>query len=99
MSTITKFSAIIGLALSLLVGCDGDGLNVSSDSGTDSQKCQNWGVVETIGLNQGERICLDGQPVTPCHAGEVDHCKCPDGTFTGYQTCGDAGVLNSCVCN
>jgi hypothetical protein len=63
-----------------------------------SAECHTWGIVGTIGPQLGERICLDGQPVTQCHAGEVDHCQCPDGS-AGYQTCGDAGVLNTCVCH
>ena len=82
------------LALALL-GCDGGPMDVEAP---DAGPCQVWGVVGTIGPTQGERICLDGQPVAPCHTGEVDHCRCPDGTYSGYQTCGDAGALNACVC-
>jgi hypothetical protein len=64
----------------------------------DAGSCRTWGIVGEIGPTQGDRICIDGQPVAPCHAGEVDHCQCPDGT-AGQQTCGDAGVLNTCVCH
>ena len=95
---IMKALAALGLGLALLVvGCDGAGLTVEVPDAPPSE-CHTWGVVGEIGPHLGERICIDGQPVAPCHAGEVDHCRCSDGTYSGYQTCGDAGVLNACMC-
>ena len=95
LERIQKALASLGLGLVLLVvGCDGGGLEVEAP---DVGACQTWGVVGTIGPNQGERICLDGTPAAACHVGEVDHCQCADGQ-PGYRTCGDAGVLNPCAC-
>jgi hypothetical protein len=99
LDRILKALTALGLGLALLVvGCDGCPMDVDAPE-AGPVACHTWGVVGTIGPQLGERICLDGQPVAPCHAGEVDHCQCPDGTYGGYQTCGDAGVLNACVCH
>ena len=97
LTRILKALAALGLGLMLMVGgCDGSPMDV--EQAPDAGSCRTWGIVGEIGPTQGDRICIDGQPVAPCHAGEVDHCQCPDGTHSGYQTCGDAGVLNACVC-
>ena len=94
LDRIMKALAALGLGLALLfVGCDGGPMDVEAP---DAGSCHTWGVVGEIGPTQGDRICIDGQPVAPCHAGEIAHCQCADGT-AGQQTCGDAGVFNLCT--
>jgi hypothetical protein len=81
MSTFTKFSAIIGLALSLF-GCDGNGIETEAP---DADVCQVWQKVTTEGTFLGKEVCQNDQPVSPSTQ-LSGACECPDGTATGYYS-------------